>query len=186
MSRFTEVFYYDETSPTCLRWKIDIIFKGERLRVSAGDVAGNLCRDGQKKKCVNIRYAGKDYKAHRIIWEILKGSIPNGMVIDHLNRNPWDNSIENLSCKTRAGNARNQSKRKDNSSGFTGIRWEGIKPETTKVFGRVTFEGVEYSKCFAVKSLGLVPALAAAILWRKWKMKELSKSINGFTDNHGI
>lgn len=30
---------------------------------------------------------GKNYKAHRVIWELVNGPIPTGLVIDHLCRN---------------------------------------------------------------------------------------------------
>lgn len=30
---------------------------------------------------------GKSYRAHRISWELLRGSIPSGLVLDHLCRN---------------------------------------------------------------------------------------------------
>ena len=35
------------------------------------------------------------------------GAIPEGMVIDHINRNPSDNRIENLRVVTQSANLRN-------------------------------------------------------------------------------
>ena len=55
-------------------------------------------------------YNKKDYLRHRVIWEMFNGPIPKGMVIDHINRKPGDDRIENLRCTTYKGNARNSIK----------------------------------------------------------------------------
>ena len=60
------------------------------------------------------------YKVHHIIWLYVHGYLPS--VIDHDNHNGLDNRLCNLNEVTQADNNRNLSKRKDNSSGHTGIR----------------------------------------------------------------
>ena len=50
------------------------------VRIEVGDKAGGLDLDGYTIVCINY----KNYKAHRIIWEMLNGKIPDGMVIDHI------------------------------------------------------------------------------------------------------
>lgn len=52
-------------------------------------------------------YGGKQLLAHRVVWTLTHGEIPEGMVIDHINRNPSDNHIENLRCVTQAVNLSN-------------------------------------------------------------------------------
>lgn len=42
--------------------------------------------------------------AHRVIWAYLKGPIPDGMVVNHINSVRNDNRIENLEVVTQAGN----------------------------------------------------------------------------------
>ena len=44
-------------------------------------------------------------------------------VIDHINHNTLDNRKQNLRIVTRVQNQMNMSKRKDNTSGFTGVHF---------------------------------------------------------------
>ncbi len=91
-------------------------------------------------KIWNTRYAGKEafttisrgyktssifgpkYFAHRVIWTMYHGEQPSDY-IDHKNHDRSDNRIKNLRVVTNQGNARNQPKRKDNTSGVTGVCW---------------------------------------------------------------
>ena len=51
---------------------------------------------------------GKYVYMHRFVWELATGSAPiEGCVIDHINRIPWDNRIENLRMTTQSGNLHN-------------------------------------------------------------------------------
>lgn len=45
--------------------------------------------------------------AHRVVWYIHNGDIPDGYEIDHLDRNKLNNEITNLRLVTRAGNCHN-------------------------------------------------------------------------------
>jgi hypothetical protein len=61
-----------------------------------------------KEGYVRVTYNGSTYYAHRIIWVMLYGKLPNG-IIDHDNRNRADNRKANLLDRTHAQNARNTS-----------------------------------------------------------------------------
>lgn len=102
-------FRYDDGS---LIWKVAI---GRKIR--AGDPAGYLTPRGY----VTITLEGKKYRAHRIIWEMLKGPIPVKMEVDHEDGNRSNNRIGNLSLVTNEGNHKNMAKRRDNTSGATGV-----------------------------------------------------------------
>lgn len=75
---------------------------------------------------VSIAIAGKEYKAHRLAWLYVYGSLPD-MVVDHINGNPLDNRICNLRQVSQQENTQNQRKAKSNSlSGLLGVN---SKPE---------------------------------------------------------
>lgn len=52
----------------------------------------------------------KTFHVHRLVWEVFKGPIPEGMVIDHLDMNQTHNYITNLELVTVAENTRRATK----------------------------------------------------------------------------
>ena len=46
----------------------------------------------------------KKYYVHRLLWEAFNGSIPEGMVINHINEIKTDNRLENLNIVTQKEN----------------------------------------------------------------------------------
>ena len=86
----------------------------------AGTPAGTIYKTGYVR--VQWRAMGvKSYlAAHRVAWVIHHGRIP-ACEIDHINGDRADNRISNLREVTRVQNNRNKKKRKDNTSGATGI-----------------------------------------------------------------
>ena len=50
---------------------------------------------------------GRTYLTHRLVYECFNGLIPDGMVIDHINTQSWDNRVENLRAVTPTENIRN-------------------------------------------------------------------------------
>lgn len=97
----SELYYYDATSPTFLRWNKDI-FSGRyhnQKNVSKGNVAGGMGNSGYYQ----VRVNGRLTLVHRVIWELLNGEIPDGMFIDHIDQDKTNNDISNLRVVTRAG-----------------------------------------------------------------------------------
>jgi len=78
-------------------------------------------KDGYKRVWLN----GKKYLLHRVLYEKFIGIIPDKMVVDHINNIRDDNRLENLQLLTYKDNTRKQLKRKDNTSGHTGISKNG-------------------------------------------------------------
>jgi hypothetical protein len=87
-------------------------------------IAGvSIGRGFNPKGYVICRVQHKHLKMHRVVWIYHNGAIPPEMQIDHINRVRTDNRIENLRLATRAQNARNRNRSKNNTSGYTGVYW---------------------------------------------------------------
>lgn len=70
------------------------------------------CRAGTLNKgylWVRSNKIGQTMSVHRIIWEMHNGPVPDGMVVDHIDRNKLNNRIENLRLATRSENSMNAS-----------------------------------------------------------------------------
>lgn len=85
-----------------------------------GEVVGSSNGAGY----LRFSFNGSKYYVHRVIWEIIHGEIPKGMEIDHINHIKDDNRIENLRLVIHRDNLRNQSKQRNNTSGFCGVSWD--------------------------------------------------------------
>lgn len=68
----------------------------------AGTIAGYKRKDGY----IEVYIAGRRHLAHRLIWAIVHGSMPQNS-IDHINGNPSDNRIENLRDVSHSVNLQN-------------------------------------------------------------------------------
>lgn len=110
MINYSEIFTY---SAGKLQWKVKK--KGRRI----GDVAGCLKKNGY----VHVMADGVQVYAHRVVWCMFNGAIPDGMDIDHLNGLRSDNRIENLRVVSRQENQLNKKKLKSNTSGVTGVSY---------------------------------------------------------------
>lgn len=73
----------------------------------------------------DIRVNNKLYRAHRLIFLMLKGYLPK--YIDHINRIKDDNRIENLRECTQSENLRNTKTYSNNTSGVKGVSWKKDK-----------------------------------------------------------
>lgn len=67
-------------------------------------------------------WKGDSIKAHRLIFLLVLGFIPEGQV-DHINHDRADNRWINLRVVSKPTNAKNLSKYVSNSSGVTGVCW---------------------------------------------------------------
>lgn len=187
------IFYLDSTSPSGLRWKIDRwTFKHKQHKVVAKDsIAGVQHYRGKgkiKPKAWQVCYEKRHYCVHRIIWEIIYGPIPEGMVIDHLDRNPFNNDISNLKLKTPTKNNRNVSKNPRNTSGVTGVVKTSYKTKSGLcIIYRAVWheEGKQKYKGFNAEHLGDTVAFQLAVEFRQTKINELNMKGYQYEAGHG-
>lgn len=175
------LYYYDESSPSYLRWKVDR-YCGKnlnRLIAAKGDPAGNLNPRGYWTVTVGESNAF----AHRVIMALMGFDVSKCQV-DHIDRNRSNNKVSNLRLVSRIVNSRNLSKRVQNSSGITGVsliqgNW-GLK-----AIAHWREDGRNRCKSFSVDKYGLTPALAMAARARDDSIKRLNSLGYGYSDTHG-
>lgn len=112
---------------------------------------------------------GVRYPAHRVVFALHHGRWPEGD-IDHVNGVRDDNRPENLRDVPHVLNQQNATRRIDNKSGKTGVRWS---PHHGRWLARITVAGRRVS-------LGNFTELSAAIAARLE-----AERVHGFHANHG-
>jgi len=97
-----------------------------------------------------IKYKGKQYKAHRLIWLYNYKKYPNN-VIDHLNGIKYDNRIENLKDVSFLENSINHNRKANLVTGYVGIYLDestkGLKKKYTTQFNNKTFRFLNLNEC---------------------------------------
>jgi hypothetical protein len=84
-----------------------------------GTTAGGLNKSGR----IQIRLLGRLHQAHRLAWLYMYGETPAGD-IDHINRIPTDNRIDNLRLVSHAQNCQNRYSRSDSQSALQGVDFQ--------------------------------------------------------------
>lgn len=177
MINWEDIFVYDESSRSGLRWKIQPSY-----RVKAGDIVGT-----SSERAWEVIYLGKKYKCHVIIFSMFY-ELVDGCVIDHIDRNCHNNKIENLRQIEAAKNQRNKNKSRKNTSGKTGVTY---KPERTIVVGGYyaatwnDMNGKRNNKRFHISTYGKNMAFRLACEYRDKMLAELNKQGAGYTETHG-
>ena len=179
---WSEYFRLDESSPSFV-----VRIKTHRGKlVKAYNVGTKSFKGNDEPRCWVLRFKGKLYLLHRIIYVLFHGNIDSNLVIDHLDGNPFNNLIGNLSLKTQKDNNRNVRKSNNNSSGITGVRrvFNG-KNHFYYVADWCDIKGVYRSKSFSVLKLGESEARTLAIAHRKNQIELLIANGAIYTDRHG-
>lgn len=128
----TEALDYDPDTGL-FRWRHAV-----GLRIKPGMIAGSKTDKGY----IHIFYKGKCYKAHRLAFMFMNGSMPDDEV-DHKDGNGENNKWVNLRGCTRNENQQNLPVYKNNSSGYQGIDECG-----GRFRARISFNGKRYSSVY--------------------------------------
>ena len=119
-------------------------------RVRVGQVAGTVKPDGY----VRVKINKKLYYLHRLIWLYHYGVWPTE--IDHIDRNPSNNAVENLREVSRSVNMRNTKLKRATTSKYKGVCWNArlnkwvaqATVDTKNVYLGVFTDEVEASKAY--------------------------------------
>ena len=103
----------DPKSPTGLSWK---------RKVARRTVVGEPCGTVNSQGYLQLGYKGRIYRANRVIYFLQTGVDPGNLLIDHIDGNRSNNSIENLRLvdkRTNGANSRGHIDRKCHYKGVT-------------------------------------------------------------------
>lgn len=106
-----------------------------RLGNSKKGIAGHVSKSGYTRTEIN----GVKYLNHRLVWLYVYGYFPEGSV-DHIDRDPSNNRIENLRVVSHQCNIRNTGNKKNNTSGVKGVC---MKKKEKKWTVRINHDGKE-------------------------------------------
>lgn len=178
--KWDRYFYYDESSPSCLRWK-----NGTNSgRKKPHDVAGSKVFQTHSKKPYAWfvgRINGQMWAVHRIIYWLINGDFDNTLYVDHIDRNPFNNTISNLRLLSQADNSRNISKRETKETPM-GVRQ--VSQSSYQAY--FTEDNKLVVKYFHVKDYGTMEnALLAAIAYREDAISRLRENGIFYDINHG-
>ena len=168
-----DVFYYDETSPTFLRWNTTI-YSGTKYSLAKykpGDVAGYV-EPESGYGCV--RYNKKYYRLHRVIYCLChKTDIPNNLVVNHIDSNPSNNNINNLELASFRHNNIVAKRQPSSNTGIIGVmKIVQYGKFAYQAFVSDSINGKLIRKTFSIDRLGEDEALRLAIEARQKLVEE--------------
>lgn len=182
---WSERFYYDETSHTCLRWKINIQKKNGSFchKGVKDEIAGSRSKKPNVHSRVGVN--GKNVLCHIIIWNMFYGEIPEGMFVDHFDRDRTNNKINNLRLVTRSQNNSNKNKYACNTSGVTGVHKIKHKNWEYWITSWHDINHKKKNKWFSTNKYGEEEAFRLACEYRAKMIAELNEQGAGYTERHG-
>ena len=135
---FQEHVQIDPTSPSRLSWRC---FGGRQI-VGKG-------QDGYYR----FQLGGSAWKVHRVIWCLVHGDVDPSVILDHIDRNKSNNSLENLRAVDQRQNCLNRTHKLRRFTRLSrGNRWEAYfaMPLTGKYLHVGTFDTEQEAHLAAV------------------------------------
>lgn len=177
---WTEIFYYDESSPSCLCNKIQ---RGARGTINQPAGYINPTTDYWTISVNKVHFS-----AHRVVYELVTGQRIGDNVLDHIDGDITNNKIANLRIiPDESSNCMNRKKRSDNISGITGVS------RTSNGRGNYYWTahwsdefGNNLYKTFSVLQHGEEAAKQLAIQKRSAEIERLRLLGLDYTDRHGL
>lgn len=149
---------------------------------------GSYCGSADSTSGWRLSVKGDRYLVHRIIMILLNGSLSDEEVVDHLDGDPFNNTLDNLQVKTQRENNQNVKQSTRNSSGCTGVfPWKDSRTGeiTAYVTTWVSLDQKPRRKFFAFSKYTEQGALESAIDFRKKMIQELIDQGMAYTSRHG-
>ncbi len=169
-----DVFEYDPSLPTCLRWKISV------ARTKKGSPAGSYHKRGYYR----VRYAKKNYLAHRVVYELFTGeTLQPGEEVDHIDGDKSNNRGENLRKVSDTIQARNLGMYSSNTSGVTGVRYSKTgNREYAQAYWMVSGKKIFFQARCDLE----IDAFELCELVREEAITKLNEMGWGYSEDHGV
>lgn len=188
---WSQFFYYDTSSKSCLKWNVNrysgknknvlMAEKGQEIGTLYNQAAGQPAGWGVELTSEGKRTA---YRVHRII-AVLHGMKVNDFVIDHIDGNPLNNCIENLRVTTQAVNNRNKKVRFNSPYGIAGVTFHR-NGNNDEFWARYMLNGKEKAKTFSIRRLGIMEAFKQAVIYRQRAIIELNAQGCDYSARHTV
>ena len=130
-------------------------------KVKAGDLASKIqSKTGYRRVSINNKY----YAAHRLVWMLHNGNLPD--LIDHIDGDRANNVLSNLRIADKQTNSANRNKNLNNTTGYRGVVKIGNRFRAT-----IGYKGTRYD-------LGMFDTAKLAHQAYELKSKELRKDFH--------
>ena len=129
--KFDDLFIYNSETGDIV-WKVRPLshFASEHaMKIANAKFAGKVAGHEQthykngKRKGKRARFFGRLHEVHLLIWRLHYGPVQDGLVVDHIDGDPWNNRLSNLRLATVSQNGQNSS-RAPNKVGIRGVTKE--------------------------------------------------------------
>ena len=177
-----EYLYYDETSPTYLRWKVDKIGRKWHLK---DKVAGCISiRKNRRNDYSVVRIKGTSFACHRVVYSLISyRDLDTNLVIDHIDGDGLNNNKNNLRLVTTQVNVLNTRRctlQSNNKTGVMGVSFNKNGYFAATLSFKLNNERKTLSEYFKVSVHGENSAFEMACKSRKEMEKQRDSVLKQF------
>ena len=107
-----------------------------KINKASNAMAGSIPGGKNNNKSIQISIDNKKYSAHRIIWIMAYGNIPNNLRVIHLDNNRSNNSLKNLAVKSQSEACSMFLRTKPNKRNKSGFKTGSVRRKGRCLFHR--------------------------------------------------
>lgn len=148
---------------------------GRLIYNKTGRPCDTAIQRGYRKVSIACKPKNLQARAHRVVWFLHNGVVPEGMLVDHINGDRSDNRIENLRLVNHTDNSQNCTGKGYYQSKKTG-RWQAYiyvnyKPKHLGVFATEDEARLAYLEAKLIHHKSAVERIKAEVIALRTKLK---------------